>query len=289
MKIKLISPGNYGHEESNGLYPCWDSEFIKWTDSETETTIWVDTPGGLDQFQNIKSQVLYSNSKYKIFVLMEPVSLCPKNYEWAHENSSMFDMIFSTYQSFGNSTKFKYYPGGCRSFIRPDERMVYQKTKNISSIVSPKKYLDGHKLRHKIKEYYNESDNTPIDYLNPPIDRKVDGLSDYRFELVIENEDSPNFTEKLIDSMLCGCIPIYWSGNDINYLSMFDLNGIVVFSNFDELIEMIESGMFCESYYESRIESIKNNFEIAKKFVSFGDVLWNYGLKEFFENHENNL
>lgn len=292
MKIRLINPGNFGYEETHGLYPTWKSDLIEWTEDESEITIWVDTPGARsiqEQFDIVTTQVLYSKSKYKILALLEPFTMCPHNYEWAINNSNLFDIIISTYIDFGNSEKFKYIPGGCRSFIRPEERFIYDKKYEITSIVSSRNHLEGHKLRHRIKSHYQSKDSCPIDYLNPPIGKKVDGLRDYRYELVIENEDGTNFSEKLIDSMLCGCLPIYWTRNDLSYLSMFDSNGIVTFSNFDELIRMVDSGMFCKEHYDSKIDSIKNNFEVAKKFVSLGDVLWNYALKEFIERNESNL
>ena len=42
-------------------------------------------------------------------------------------------------------------------------------------------------------------------------DNKLAGLKDYMFTIVIENVvDDCWFTEKLMDSLLTGTIPIYW-------------------------------------------------------------------------------
>ena len=145
--------------------------------------------------------------------------------------------------------------------------------------------MEGHILRHTIKNkilndtnsaYYNA-----IDYLNPPMDRKVDGTKDYRFELVIENEDADFFSEKILDSMVCGCIPIYWNIKTKEHLKMFDMDGIIFFDTPDKLLEMISNGYFTQELYESKLKAIKYNFEKAKEFISFGDVLWNAGLKDF--------
>jgi len=109
---------------------------------------------------------------------------------------------------------------------------------------------------------------------------KVNGLRDYRFELIIENEDAEFFSEKLIDSMLCGCIPIYWNTHDTSYLDMFDKEGIIFFQDDDELFDMLENGYFTEELYLSKLESVHKNFDIAKDYISLGDMLWDYGIKD---------
>lgn len=274
-KINIINPGNYGIEESHGIYPCNPSQHIKWTQEPSNICVWVDYWDG----------VFTSTHKIKIAVVMEPISLCPYNYEFIISNEDQFDLIYTLYPEFKNKLKnphkVKYYNGGCRSFIHPEQRNIYPKTLNICSIMSHKNTLPGHNLRHSIKNHQVDNNFRFIDYVNPPMDNKASGLKDYRFELVIENEDSPFFSEKLIDSMLCGCIPIYWSNNSIDYLDEFDLDGIIFFSNENELFDLLNSNFFTQELYESKLKAIKYNFEKAKEFISFGDVLWNAGLKDF--------
>lgn len=284
MEANLIMPGNYGPDEIKGVYPCASSENLVWNNQSSELSIWVDAPGGANELEVLLNQILSSDSKYKIMVLMEPASLCPHNYKFALHHEDLFDMVFSTYPDFcvHNPDKFKYYPGGCRTFIPKDERLVYEKTKNISGIVSIRNTLPGHKVRHDIKNYHQENQIGLIDYLNPPMGRKVDGLKDYRFEVVIENEDSPCFSEKLLDPMLCGTIPIYWSPTETSYLDMFDMDGIITFSSVEEFFEMLNSGYFDENLYISKLEAIKSNFDIAKNYISLGDVLWEHGIKNLF-------
>lgn len=284
MEANLIMPGNYGPDEIKGMYPCVPSENLTWNGSSSELSIWVDSPGGANEYEVLLDQILSSDSKYKVMVLMEPASLCPRNYKFALHHEDLFDMVLSTYPDFcsNNPDKFKYYPGGCRTFIPTDERLVYEKTKNISGIVSIRHTLPGHKVRHYIKNYHQENQLGLIDYLNPPMGRKVDGIKDYRFEVVIENEDSPCFSEKLLDPMLCGTIPIYWSPTETSYLNMFDMNGIITFNSIEEFFEMLNGGYFNENLYISKLESVKTNFDIAKNYISLGDVLWEHGIKNLF-------
>jgi hypothetical protein len=193
-------------------------------------------------------------------------------------------LIFSTYIDFGsdskNPNKFRKFPGGARTLIHPEEWNVYQKSKNISTIMSHKSYMPGHKLRHEIRERHGNLFESIIDYVNPDFNSKFLGLKDYRFELVIENEDDMFFSEKLLDSMLCGCIPIYWTDRDTSYLDMFDKNGIVFFKDADDFFEKLLSGMFTEEFYNERMDAIKHNFEEAKKYISLGDMLWDNGIKD---------
>lgn len=275
-KINIINPGNYGIEETKGISPSTPSKYIEWTQEPSDICIWVDYWEG----------VIESSHKYKIAVLMEPKSLCPHNHDMVERLLDYFDLVFVHYEEDTiKNSKYKYYNGGSRCFIIPEGREIHNKTKNISSIVSNKNSMEGHILRHTIKNkilndtnsaYYNT-----IDYLNPPMDRKVDGIKDYRFELVIENEDADFFSEKILDSMVCGCIPIYWNVKTKEHLKMFDMDGIIFFDTPDKLLEMISNGYFTQELYESKLKAIKYNFEKAKEFISFGDVLWNAGLKDF--------
>jgi hypothetical protein len=277
----MFNPGNFGPEELLGLWPTNASKYLQWTDSSDLLSIWVDTDGSSDPLGNLQRYVLSSKSKYKIMVLVEPKGYCMQNYEWVLENHYLFDLIMSSYPDYGSGNpKFKYFNGGLRSYISKEEWNVYPKSMNISSVMSNRKQLPGHILRHEIR---NEVESF-VDYLNPTMTRKVDALKDYRFEIVIENEDSPNFSEKLLDSMLCGCVPIYWNNSPTEYLDVFDKSGIELFSSKDEIVSKIKSGYFNEELYNSKMDAIKNNFEVAQKFVSLGDVLWEYGIKELIQN-----
>jgi hypothetical protein len=277
----MRNPGNFGPEELLGLWPTHPSKYLQWTDSSDLLSIWVDADGSSDPLGNLQRYVLESKSKYKVMVLAEPKGYCIQNYEWVLYNHDLFDLVFSAYPDYGGGNpKFKYFHGGLRSYISKEEWNVYPKSMNISSVMSNRKQLPGHILRHEIR---NEVESF-VDYLNPQMNRKVDALKDYRFEIVIENEDSPNFSEKLLDSMLCGCIPIYWSNTSDEYLDVFDKSGIELFSSKDEIVSKIKSGYFNEELYNSKMDAIKNNFEVAQKFVSLGDVLWEYGIKELIQN-----
>lgn len=277
----MINPGNWGTEELNGRWPAIPSQHLTWTNGIREVCVWVDHWEGIFE----------TKSKYNIAVLIEPAepsTLYGNNYQFVRENIDRFDLVFVTYpeyaQTVKNPEKVIYFSGGGRSYIAPEEWNIYPKTKNIASIMSHKYEISGHLLRHEIRRYLHVLGMSHmVDYNNPHITRKIDGTKDYRFEIAIENSNYAAFSEKPIDAMLAGCIPIYWTGRDTKYLDMFDKNGIFFFENSAELISTIANGYFTEELYNSRIEAVKYNFEVAKMYTSLGDILWNAGLEKFLK------
>jgi len=283
LKAFMCNPGNYGDKEIAEQFPCFPSKYLKWTPHEMQDiAIWIDCWDS-----PCIQEITRTDIKHKIAVLVEPMVLAKWHYEFVLDNEHNFDLIFSTYQDFGsnskNPDKFKYFPGGARTLIHSEKWGVHEKTKNITTIMSHKNYMPGHQLRHRIRGRHESLENPIIDYNNPPFDAKYLGTIDYRFELVIENEDDVFFSEKILDSMLCGCIPIYWTARDTSYLDMFDKTGIVTFKNEEELFEKLTSNVFDENYYNSRIEAVRHNFEEAKKYISLGDMLWENGIRELVE------
>lgn len=282
LEISMNNPGNWGPEEIHGQWPCVPGKYLTWTTEPRDIGIWVDYWQGLYEMPY----------KYNIAVLMEPAELLTLhggNYEFVQQNEDKFDLIFSTYPQYAetlkNPSKAKYYAGGCRSYIRQEDWMVYPKTKNITCIMSSKREMPGHNLRHVVRELHGTSGLNSIEYNNPPIDSKILGTKDYMYELVIENCDNMFFSEKLLDAMLVGCLPIYWSNTDTSYLDIFDKDGIVFFRDENELIELIKSNYFTEELYNSKLKAIQHNFEIAKTYTSLGDILWTHGINEFLKQH----
>ena len=129
--------------------------------------------------------------------------------------SDNFDMILSWHPQIlkecKNSILFPF--GSC--WIDEHDRGVNSKNKLISIIASNKRQTLGHRIRHEVIK----STPTSIDvygYGYTPIENKQIALKDYMFSLVIENDRTDNwFTEKLIDCMVSGTVPIYWGCGNV--------------------------------------------------------------------------
>ncbi len=117
----MCNPGNFGDKEVVEEWPCFPSKYLHWTPCEMQDiAIWIDCWES-PCIQDIEQ----TDIKYKIAVLVEPRVLAPWHYQFVLDNQDKFDLIFSTYKDFGsdssNPKKFRYFPGGARTLIRPEE------------------------------------------------------------------------------------------------------------------------------------------------------------------------
>jgi hypothetical protein len=212
------------------------------------------------------------NINRKIAWLIEPTCISPTTYEFIENNYSKFEYVLThekkILDTIPNSIFIPF--GGC--WIEIFNHKIEKKTKNISIIVSEKRMTDGHNLRHEIISRYKKD----IDVFGRgynPISNKIEALLDYKFSIVIENcKRDYWFTEKLIDCFVTGTIPIYWGCPSIG--DFFDLNGIIVIENIDDLFEIISS---CnEELYHSKYESVLKNFEVSKNYLLPDDRIFNF-------------
>lgn len=208
------------------------------------------------------------NKKYAW--LIESPLITPHAYKYIRDNHSKFDLIFTFNKELLNiSDKFIFIPiGGC--WIREDDRVISEKSKNLSIILSSKRTTLGHRLRHSIIEKYPNIDTYGF---NNHIENKIIGLKDYRFSIIIENcKEDYYFTEKLIDSFITGTIPIYWGCPSIG--DFFNTDGMITFNDLDDFASINE--IINENYYNSRIDIIRENYELAKKYLIADDLIYNF-------------
>ena len=70
-------------------------------------------------------------------------------------------------------------------------------------------------------------------------DKKLDVISEYKFNICFENSIFPGYyTEKLLHAKVAGCVPIYWSDENISV--DFNEKCLINLSNFKNLNEMID-------------------------------------------------
>lgn len=206
------------------------------------------------------------NSKYKIGWLMESRELHPHFYTTFESYKDHYDFILTHDPELLNtypSKAKKYLIGGC--WTNESNWKLHDKTKLISMIYSNRQQLAGHKLRHSIANRFN---NSGIDYFghgtSHPLVNKEDGLQDYQFSIIIENSNQLNyFTEKIIDCLTVGTIPIYWGCPNIS--EFFNINGIIHFKSIDELDGILES--LTHELYQSKLQYARENLELAKQYA----------------------
>lgn len=156
---------------------------------------------------------------------------------------------------------------------------VYKKINLISFITSNKTFTEGHRFRVSCVDRINrEKLNIPVFGVGyKEIKGKIEALKDYAYSIAIENGDYKNyFTEKILDCFLTGTIPVYKGCKNIG--DYFDIDGIITFNTEDELISAV-SDLDME-FFNSRSQSILNNFELAKKYIYSNDILFEKYLKD---------
>jgi len=195
--------------------------------------------------------------------LIEPVDIAKQNYSLIRNVEDRYKKIFTHEKTLLDlGSPYEFVPFGC-CWIREEDQKIYKKNKNISIISSNKKSTNGHHLRHEIinsklngVDVYGRGWNE--------ISYKLEGLKDYRFSIVVENAKRDYwFTEKLIDCLVTGTIPIYWGCPSIG--DFFDLNGFIVFDNLKELKDIYLS--LTEEKYNNMLNSVLKNFELSKQFL----------------------
>jgi hypothetical protein len=145
-------------------------------------------------------------------------------------------------------------------------RKIYNKSKNISIIVSNKNSTAGHRYRLSVLQKYNTqnvdrfgrgtSNELPWTIVENGIEEsgKIIGLKDYRYSFCFENDNYESiFVEKITDCFATGTIPIFWGTPSIG--EYFNKDGIIIFD------ENSDYSNLNEDFYDSKKLSIEDNFQ----------------------------
>lgn len=239
------------------------SKYIEWVfDNSSDISFYVDKSIPTALYKNDKSKK-YGWLLESKFINSEVYSDVKINYEKYLE---VFELIFTNSKDLLNiNPKFKWCPAASTWIRNPK---IHQKSKMISFISSGKNITDGHKLRRRwIDMIGDQVDLYGRDFKF--IEYKEDGLCDYMFSVAIENGFYDGyFTEKILDCFATGTIPVYKGAPNIG--EYFNPEGII---NLSEEFDVSE-----EIYY-NKLDAIKENFNLLKKFPIGEDYIFtNYFL-----------
>jgi hypothetical protein len=198
--------------------------------------------------------------------LLEPFFLHPENYITAM--SKNFDAVLTHNQYFALHNGWLYYPhGGSR--IALEDWDIRKKTKNISILLSDKTSMRGHRLRHEIVERYRDKFDAVLG-LDAHV-RPIDAYGDYRYSVIVENERAPGyFTERLIDCLSMGTVPIYWGAPNIT--EFFTDESILEFDGVGDIQFDLECAD--QDHYDSAKEGILANWRIARLYRICEDTIY---------------
>ena len=205
------------------------------------------------------------NSKYKVAWLLEPKELKPNPYRAAYKHASEFDLVVThdkeLIDKYSNCMHIQ--QAECR--VAHEDWGVHKKTKLVSLIAANKKMMEGHRFRFTVAEKLHSKYKFDLfgGAFNNRFENKTDALKDYYFSITIHNTIQDNFfTDGIVDCFALGTIPIFRGCPNIG--DFFDKDGIICFNTIEEL-DNILSNLTDKDYYD-RINAVKNNYEIAKRF-----------------------
>ena len=222
-----------------------------------------------DMFLHVARNI---DCKRKIAILLEPPTPGKDtHYHYVETYPEDFDHIFTFDKSLVDGGRFKWYPVG-GSWLSAEKWLIHDKSKDVSLIASVKRRAPGHILRHQIAELSSLYEIDVMGTGYKPIKSKATGLAEYRYSIVTEsNKLDDYFTEKLIDCMLTGTVPIYWGSPAIG--DHFDMNGIITFDDLDQLADILINVISLDDY-GGRIVALARNHETASRFVIAEDWLY---------------
>lgn len=218
-------------------------------------------------------------STYKVAWLIEPPELVPSTYQAIPQIEHKFDLIL-THDPYllSRGDRYARYIFG-QSRVSDQEAKFYDKSKLVSMISSHKTMCEGHILRHDIfralqGKHAFEMWGSGYNYF----DSKLEPLAEYCYSISVMNARRNNwFTETLVDNFRVGTVPIFWGAPNIG--EFFNMDGIITFETIEEL-DYILDNISIEDYL-SRAEAIKENFELAKKYVSTDDTVADILINKF--------
>lgn len=224
----------------------------------------------------VNEQMTNVETNNNIGLLIESRQITPLLFEHVYSNLSYyldkFEYIF-TYDKklISLSNKILWCPA---SFSSVTDIGIHNKTKLVSMITSSKAMCNGHIKRLSIA--IRMKDSGIVDLYGRginDIEKFEDGAKDYMFSIAVENDQYPSyFTEKIMNCFALGTIPIYLGDPEIS--NVFDKDGIITYT------DDFNPHILNEELYYSKLNSVKNNFELVKKFqysIGFNStILYNY-------------
>lgn len=230
---------------------------------------WIAGPGGPVTFYTdvCLEQAIGAPGRKVAWLLEPPWKLAA--YETIWRLREYFDYIL-TYRAIAPEDKLLFYPLG-GSWIK--DWGVFEKKELVSLMVSDKAESEGHKLRHLFANQWPLSDHT-YGRGTRPVESKAEALRPYYYSIVVESwRGNWYFSEKLIDCLSQGTVPIYWGCPDIR--RFFDVNGIISFETLSELDYILTYVISIEDYME-RLPAIRHNLDLARAYTCAEDWIYRH-------------
>lgn len=221
-----------------------------------EAEIWI----GVDQ----RTRPRVSANAFKVLVVLEPPDVCCFD-------TDGFDLVLTWQEEHLRNVPQALLFVPATPWLLPDEWMQLQSVKcpGLGFLRGEKRRTAGHRLRHELWEARKsiaEVASLSLDFVAGGVDRQGRNQQFmYEFVLVVENSRHANyFSEKLLDALLCRCVPIYWGCTNVS--DFFDAAGVIEVGGRLEDVAVAISSISPEDY-ACRAEAIARNCAIAASYA----------------------
>jgi hypothetical protein len=264
VKINMVG-GGFQHVNSSTInqYP----KYIEWIKGNHTANISMHIDYAITQPSDKTKRNFAWISEISV-INQSLINWVPSHIEFLENN---FELIFThDKRLLSLSSKIKLVP--CSSSPWIVNHKIYPKTKLVSMIASTKIMCPAHAYRQEIAVKFADKLDLYGSGRSTFIETKEQGLIDYCFSIAMENDNYPNcITEKITDCFATGTIPIYWGTPAVS--EFFNDNGIIFLTN-DFQIEKLSVDL-----YYSKMDFIKENFEIASNWPIGEDYIYEHYIK----------
>lgn len=203
--------------------------------------------------------------KRVVAYILEPRAIHPAVYTYVENHINDFDRVLTC-----DAYLLNRHPSKAR-FIHAmglgdlESEGVHPKSKLCAMMpLSAKLCTEGHVMRRNAFELFKPYYDGYKEAGSPWTRWRDPWLNDFCFCVSVENSrEAHYFTEKLIQPLRAGTIPIYWGCPTISLF--FDMDGIIVFNSLEELGEILKNLSFEE--YQRRLPAVRRNFELAAQYA----------------------
>jgi len=190
--------------------------------------------------------------------LLEPFLLHPENYLEALRKPFHAVLSYNRYFCENGASWLWYAHGG--SWLALDNWRIQEKSRQVSLVLSEKRSMPGHKLRHQLLDLLGGK--LVVFGLDRPY-TTLEAYGPYRYSIVIESERCGGyFSNRLIDCFATGTVPIYWGSPDIG--NFFDERGIIQVECLADIQSCLPS-MSSRDYARRRM-AIRHNSHLGAEY-----------------------
>lgn len=187
-----------------------------------------------------------------------------ENYEFVLAHEAEFDYVLTYVKSYveRNPAKWLWYPCGGSQVSEADWH-DYPKTNLVSMLASNKNAVTGHRLRHEILGKFGASMDAYGSIVDGRMASKLDAIAPYCFTVTVAGDASDwCLPDHLLDCFALGTIPIFWGCPQVG--KFFDLDGIIPFSDLNDLLVILERLSFMD--FVARLPAVHRNREMARQY-----------------------